>query len=542
MASHRAVAPLEGANEIVSAFVADARDPGIRTVLRWLGEEGHPGDELLLLGADAIEATDLEVQAAHQTGIAVIPVTDESWLPGANCAIRGVGTQSLLDVASRSALEVFTCGERGTFPPPESADDAFDRIVALPGDLDHAEARFLYRLAQVSPPEPVIFDLGGQTATVIATARLLEGLPPPVVVVEDRQDTAADELRAALEANLGATGTLEVVRLEEDLDEALAGNPPVGLVVLPRSLDYMGAHALAQAFGPRLGDETLMVRPSPASEPTGAGLAFSEMVDAGLVPPFQGSVGALDVFARVLPEGIELDPVEPSAPRAALRGGTTRKAEPESEDSKHYLSGRHIDAFMAKHAPKLAGRVIDHGCGNKPFESLLINCTALVGVDIQQSSDHRVDVLISPREELPFPSGWFDNGVCTEVLEHCEDPGEVLCELGRVIRAGGHLLVSTPFVWPLHEEPRDFFRFSPHALRYLLDAAGFEIVDQTASGGLWEVIHQLQAALLDGSTDTARRRIRRLNLEGVARDAWDPHSEISLHYPTLARRSGSTRP
>jgi len=523
----------------VTAFVADARDPGIQTVLRWVTDRAHHGDELLLLGVDAIEAADPGVQSAVAAGIALIAVADESWLPGADCAIRAIGTPWLMEISGRSGLDMVTCCEQATLQPPDSAEAAFERIAQLPADLDLAEAKLLYRLGQVLPGEAIVFDLGGRSATLIATARLLEGLPRPVVVVEDGQDARAGEARSVLEANLGATGALGLVDIEEDVDRALKEGPPLGLVVLPRSLDYMSAHALGRLLGPRLDDETLIVRPSPPLQPPGARLAFEEMVEAGLVPASRGRLGTLEVLAGVLPEGTVLDPVEASNPGTAQGGGATRKGEPESEDSKHYLSGRHIDAFVAEHAPKLAGRVIDHGCGNKPFGNLLVNCTALVGVDIQQSSDHRVDVLTRPREELPFPSGWFDNGICTEVLEHCEEPGEVLFELGRVIRAGGYLMVSTPFVWPLHEEPRDFFRFSPHALQYLLDNAGFDVVDQTASGGLWEVIFQLQTALLDGDTEAGRQRIQRLNLEGIARNKRDPHPEISLHYPTLAKRRGT---
>src|SRR5436189_3243 len=56
---------------------------------------------------------------------------------------------------------------------------------------------------------------------------------------------------------------------------------------------------------------------------------------------------------------------------------------------------------------------------------------------------------------------------------------------GRLLRPGGHLIATTPFSWPLHEEPRDFFSYSPHGLRYLCAQASVEVVEVQALAGTW---------------------------------------------------------
>jgi len=56
---------------------------------------------------------------------------------------------------------------------------------------------------------------------------------------------------------------------------------------------------------------------------------------------------------------------------------------------------------------------------------------------------------------------------------------------------GGVAIYSVPFIWHLHEEPRDFYRFSKYGLKYLFEKAGFEIVEIKALSGFWITFGQL---------------------------------------------------
>jgi ubiquinone/menaquinone biosynthesis C-methylase UbiE len=66
-----------------------------------------------------------------------------------------------------------------------------------------------------------------------------------------------------------------------------------------------------------------------------------------------------------------------------------------------------------------------------------------------------------------------DAVLSTQVLEHVADPLSVLAEFFRVLKPDGRLWLTAPFVWYLHEEPYDYYRFTSHGLRFLLERAGF---------------------------------------------------------------------
>jgi SAM-dependent methyltransferase len=71
---------------------------------------------------------------------------------------------------------------------------------------------------------------------------------------------------------------------------------------------------------------------------------------------------------------------------------------------------------------------------------------------------------------LPFPDHAFDGVVLTEVLEHCVDPRRAICEVFRVLRPGGLLLVTSPFCWPTHQtaDYQDYWRFARQGWELLL--------------------------------------------------------------------------
>jgi SAM-dependent methyltransferase len=120
-------------------------------------------------------------------------------------------------------------------------------------------------------------------------------------------------------------------------------------------------------------------------------------------------------------------------------------------------------------------RLLDLGCGDKPFLYIYKDYVETsVGIDVAQTihGTEKVDIIYDGKK-IPFPDGEFDYVFSTEVMEHVPEPKDFLKEAYRVLKPGGVLIMTVPFMLPLHEEPYDFYRYTKYGLKYLLDTAGF---------------------------------------------------------------------
>jgi SAM-dependent methyltransferase len=132
--------------------------------------------------------------------------------------------------------------------------------------------------------------------------------------------------------------------------------------------------------------------------------------------------------------------------------------------------------------------LLDVGCGRRPYEPLFAGrVRRYVGADWPSHAERARPDLVADALSLPVRSGAVDTLLATEVVEHLPSPDRFLEEAARVLRPGGTLLLTVPFLEPLHEEPRDFYRFTPHGLRVLLERHGFTCDAVRARGGWWSV-------------------------------------------------------
>ena len=70
----------------------------------------------------------------------------------------------------------------------------------------------------------------------------------------------------------------------------------------------------------------------------------------------------------------------------------------------------------------------------------------------------------------------------------------------RVLRQGGHALVTAPFMFSQHGNPDDYYRFTPHGFEFLFKQAGFEVVQSGAIGNLWSVLACIWKARMKSKT------------------------------------------
>lgn len=165
--------------------------------------------------------------------------------------------------------------------------------------------------------------------------------------------------------------------------------------------------------------------------------------------------------------------------------------------SAYYLTYRYLVSNIKSVAPiYLKGRMLDIGCGNKPYFSLIEPYVQeYVGLDLEQSSEKLVDV-IGSAVDLPFDKESFDSLFSSQVLEHIFDHNKVISECHRVLKKGGYFVCSVPMIWPLHEIPHDYYRFTKYSLQELANKNAFELVKCINCGGKWAVIAHLLVLFL----------------------------------------------
>jgi SAM-dependent methyltransferase len=173
-----------------------------------------------------------------------------------------------------------------------------------------------------------------------------------------------------------------------------------------------------------------------------------------------------------------------------------------SKSHHYYLSlaplNRALEAVIKKYG---SGKVLDIGCGNKPYEEMFKGiATGYIGCDVVQSDLKKVDV-ICEATKIPLPDSSFDTVLSTQVIEHVEDHQALVREAFRLLKPGGYFIVSGPMYWHLHEEPYDFFRFTKHGFKYILENNGFSVLEILSNGGKWAlmgqvIIHTMPARLV----------------------------------------------
>lgn len=152
------------------------------------------------------------------------------------------------------------------------------------------------------------------------------------------------------------------------------------------------------------------------------------------------------------------------------------------------LVHRISDREMMRMAPKyLRGRMIDIGCGVKPYRQMLAPFVEQhVGLEFAGTKKGMDNVdLVGSAYEIPEADATFDSALCTAVLEHLEEPEKALRECLRVLKPGAVAVYTIPFHWHIHEAPRDFYRFTKYGIEYLFTKAGFEILELVPLAGFW---------------------------------------------------------
>ena len=127
----------------------------------------------------------------------------------------------------------------------------------------------------------------------------------------------------------------------------------------------------------------------------------------------------------------------------------------------------------------LKGHLVDLGCGNVPYYQWYKDrVEQITCVDWSKGThdDSFVDVFADLNQSLPLADRSVDSVFSTSVLEHICEPLVLLREIARILKPNGYVILSVPFTYPLHEEPFDYYRYTPYSLQHLADKAGLKVV------------------------------------------------------------------
>jgi SAM-dependent methyltransferase len=182
--------------------------------------------------------------------------------------------------------------------------------------------------------------------------------------------------------------------------------------------------------------------------------------------------------------------------RGRWRGSRNRQ---QVRSSSRLITDRIAAAYSAALARHACGDLLDLGCGQVPlygmYRHLAKSVTCTDWPHTLHPSPH-LDLKSDLSRSLPFRGSTFDTVVLTDVLEHLAKPEILWCELQRILRGSGILIVGVPFLYWIHEEPHDYHRYTEHRLRLFCEESGFDVLELSAYGGPLDVAADTIAKIL----------------------------------------------
>ena len=185
------------------------------------------------------------------------------------------------------------------------------------------------------------------------------------------------------------------------------------------------------------------------------------------------------------------------------------------------LNDKNLDIYHARNSifkaiedaiPNFKGNLLDVGCGKMPYKNYILENSEInnyVGLDIETALEYDKYVkpdLLWDGKKMPIKDNSYNTIIATEVLEHCFEPEILLKEIYRVLKPGGLLFFTVPFVWNFHETPYDAYRYTPFALERHLLNSGFKDIKIKATGGWHAAMAQMLGLWIKRSPMSSKKR------------------------------------
>ncbi len=155
----------------------------------------------------------------------------------------------------------------------------------------------------------------------------------------------------------------------------------------------------------------------------------------------------------------------------------------------------------------ISGKTVDLGAGTAKYKSLILPRTSeYITFDI---APHAAIDIVGDIEHTPFKDEEFDTVVSTQVLEHVRRPWLVVKEMHRILKPGGTVVLTAPFLVQHHGHPDDYFRYTTSGIKSLFEDQDFEVVESSAYGKLHAVFAEMFHFSYFNPYDKPLSRVRR---------------------------------
>jgi len=143
------------------------------------------------------------------------------------------------------------------------------------------------------------------------------------------------------------------------------------------------------------------------------------------------------------------------------------------------------------------GRLIDIGCGDMPFKQCLPDGVVQYDTLDMEARTEGVTYIASAMDMRIIADNTYDSAICFEVLEHVPNPFVAVAEINRILNDQGVLIISVPHMWPIHEAPHDYLRFTCFGIKHILEENHFEVLEIQTSGGILTYLgHNISTVIL----------------------------------------------
>ena len=131
------------------------------------------------------------------------------------------------------------------------------------------------------------------------------------------------------------------------------------------------------------------------------------------------------------------------------------------------------------------GRVVDIGCGQKLAKRVLSDGCEYIGLDYLQTAGEWYGTypdVYGDAQQLPFLRASTNTVLLLDVLEHLPSPKSCITEILRILKPKGKLIIQVPFMYPLHDAPLDFHRWTEFGLERLFKEHDLEQLEKKPMG------------------------------------------------------------